>query len=293
MGLLSSLLQERIIMDINSSPRRTRSSNRLANQRTGTGVGVVSAYIGLTPVESTSTDRDVEDVGQVTAENEENDSSVTVGVAVNDTDVASANDTIELLDDTEDLSVIDLTEEDAAPDRSRMTISPIRLGSHPASLQQMSNNFKSSVRKFLRDCHFEQLPPSEVEKVTFRNIRDLWDEKVGRSLCRSEKQVLQELSRSLLGRLLADQLISTAVTVDLTDSPVKTSSEQDAGLGLQCPVCLDPLADLKKSGISALATTCGHIFCSTCLPASLVAGAGKCPTCRHRISKKDYHKIFI
>merc|ERR1712059_204113 len=150
------------------------------------------------------------------------------------------------------------------------------------------------VRKFLRDCHFEQLPASEVEKVTFRNIRNLWDEKVGKSLYRSEKQVLKDLSINLR-RLLVDQLLltSSAVTVDLTDSPVKNRPEQDGGLGLKCPVCLDPLADLKKSGVSAMATTCGHIFCSTCLPASLVAGAGRCPTCRHPISKKDYHKLFI
>merc|ERR1712059_99290 len=228
------LLQEKIMMERNCSPRRTRSSNRLANQRTGAGLELGSANIELRlrhkTVESTSssTGRDVEDVGheEIMAENEENYSSVTVGVAVDDTDASSPNDTIEL-DDTEDLSVIDLTEEYTAPDRYLIPVSPMRLGS----------NYKSIVRKFLRDCPFEQLPASEVEKVTFRNIRNLWDEKVGKSLYRSEKQVLKDLSINLLRRLLVDQLLltSSAVTVDLTDSPVKNRPEQDGGLGLKCP----------------------------------------------------------
>lgn len=284
-------------MDRNISPRRTRSSNRLANLRLGAMIR--NENPDLATVDPTN---DVDVVGHeqivynapAVAENEGNDLAVTVDVyPANDPDLDSANDTIEL-DDSEDLSVIDLTEEDATPDRSLIAMSPIRLGSHQGLMDlQMSTNFRSSVRKFLRDCHFEQQSASEVAKVTFRNIRNLWDEKVGRSLCRSEKQVLKELSSTLLRNLLVGQSSSSAETVDLTDSPVKSSPKPGEGLGLQCPVCLDPLADLKKSGVSVLATTCGHIFCSTCLPASLAAVGGRCPTCRHRLSKKDYHKIFI
>ena len=98
------------------------------------------------------------------------------------------------------------------------------------------------------------------------------------------------------------------VMVDLTDSPANTqdmdtmddismqeldtASSPGGGISLQCPVCLESLKTLKKSGVCMMSTMCGHIFCSRCLPASLRA-SGRCPTCRRMIRGGEYHKIFI
>jgi len=100
------------------------------------------------------------------------------------------------------------------------------------------------------------------------------------------------------------------VMVDLTDSPANIQ-EQDimndnsteeldttaspgggGGISVQCPVCLESLKSIKKSGSSLVSTVCGHIFCSRCLPASLRA-SGRCPSCRRRVGPTEYHKIFI
>jgi len=100
------------------------------------------------------------------------------------------------------------------------------------------------------------------------------------------------------------------VMVDLTDSPANTQGEDimndnptqeldttaspggGGGISVQCPVCLESLKSIKKSGCSMVSTVCGHIFCSRCLPASLRA-SGRCPSCRRRVGPTEYHKIFI
>lgn len=100
------------------------------------------------------------------------------------------------------------------------------------------------------------------------------------------------------------------VMVDLTDSPANiqgvdimndnstheldttASPGEGGGISVQCPVCLESLKSIKKSGCSMVSTVCGHIFCSRCLPASLRA-SGRCPSCRRRVGPTEYHKIFI
>merc|ERR1719508_31346 len=96
------------------------------------------------------------------------------------------------------------------------------------------------------------------------------------------------------------------ITVDLTDSPADapgldtTTSDLETtdtpgssgGVSVQCPVCLDSLGTIKRSGAGMVSTVCGHIFCSRCLPASLRA-SGRCPSCRRMIGTTEYHKIFI
>jgi len=95
--------------------------------------------------------------------------------------------------------------------------------------------------------------------------------------------------------------IGPPVMVDLTDSPASKvnlsfdlteSPENHSGVSVQCPVCLESLGSIKRSGCDLVSTVCGHIFCSRCLPASL-RSSGKCPTCRRRIGAKEFHKIFI
>eukprot|EP00092_Neocalanus_flemingeri_P056863 GFUD01067460.1.p1 GENE.GFUD01067460.1~~GFUD01067460.1.p1 ORF type:complete len:256 (+),score=83.65 GFUD01067460.1:146-913(+) len=99
------------------------------------------------------------------------------------------------------------------------------------------------------------------------------------------------------------------ITVDLTDSPVipdpthqnenlnTTASDSPSGSGgcstsVQCPVCLESVRSIKRSGADVVSTVCGHIFCSRCLPASLRT-SGRCPSCRRKLGAGEYHKLYI
>ena len=52
-----------------------------------------------------------------------------------------------------------------------------------------------------------------------------------------------------------------------------------------CPVCMGQLAE-------EMSTKCGHIFCKSCIKAS-IAAQGKCPTCRRKITMKDTHRVYL
>jgi len=90
-------------------------------------------------------------------------------------------------------------------------------------------------------------------------------------------------------------------TIDLTDSPPAPAPDQSYAAEspasvlaiLRCPVCLDSLAAARAKGYRVLATTCGHIFCSNCLP-RCVAANSQCPTCRARLpGPSNYHNLYI
>ena len=78
-------------------------------------------------------------------------------------------------------------------------------------------------------------------------------------------------------------------TIDLTHSPTlppespatPTSPCTGPLASLLCPVCLNSLEITKKKGRRILSTSCGHVFCGSCLPRSL-ASTGRCPSCRSR-----------
>jgi len=78
-----------------------------------------------------------------------------------------------------------------------------------------------------------------------------------------------------------------SVEIDLTSSPMPAPSP----LPMQCPVCFDSLQSLLPPR-TALSTKCGHLFCSSCLPAALQA-SGCCPTCRKRVRLSDAIRLFL
>ncbi|XP_057482914.1 uncharacterized protein LOC130769701 isoform X2 [Actinidia eriantha] len=53
----------------------------------------------------------------------------------------------------------------------------------------------------------------------------------------------------------------------------------------KCPVCMGQLTE-------EMSTKCGHIFCKSCIKAS-IAAQGKCPTCRRKITMKDTHRVYL
>lgn len=61
---------------------------------------------------------------------------------------------------------------------------------------------------------------------------------------------------------------------------------------VSCPICMDVHTEIIQSGRVIVATKCGHIFCSQCLRDAL-KNSSTCPTCRKKLTHKQYHPIYI
>ncbi|XP_069937231.1 uncharacterized protein [Cherax quadricarinatus] len=61
---------------------------------------------------------------------------------------------------------------------------------------------------------------------------------------------------------------------------------------ISCLVCLDSLATIQNSSRNLCSTVCGHVFCSSCIEA-VVKQRKQCPVCRKKLTKKQYHPLFI
>uniref|UniRef100_A0A914UMI2 RING-type E3 ubiquitin transferase n=1 Tax=Plectus sambesii TaxID=2011161 RepID=A0A914UMI2_9BILA len=72
-------------------------------------------------------------------------------------------------------------------------------------------------------------------------------------------------------------------------------SESGGPPGITCPICFDDSATVTKEGRQMMSTTCGHVFCNSCIKGLFVAGGktAECPKCRKKISLKQIHPIFL
>ncbi|XP_048827584.1 RING finger protein 4 [Brienomyrus brachyistius] len=61
---------------------------------------------------------------------------------------------------------------------------------------------------------------------------------------------------------------------------------------ISCPICLETYGEIVANGRLVVSTKCGHLFCSQCLRDSLLE-SHTCPTCRKRLTNKQYHPIYI
>lgn len=55
--------------------------------------------------------------------------------------------------------------------------------------------------------------------------------------------------------------------------------------GFTCAICIGQL-------IEETSTKCGHIFCKKCIEKA-IATQHKCPTCRHKLRKRDILRIYL
>ncbi|XP_072262648.1 E3 ubiquitin-protein ligase RNF4 isoform X2 [Pyxicephalus adspersus] len=74
-------------------------------------------------------------------------------------------------------------------------------------------------------------------------------------------------------------------------SPHNTRSRSTGG-NVSCPICMDGYSEIVQNGRLIVSTKCGHIFCSQCLRDAL-KNATSCPTCRKKLTHKQYHPIYI
>ncbi|XP_038142584.1 RING finger protein 4 [Cyprinodon tularosa] len=61
---------------------------------------------------------------------------------------------------------------------------------------------------------------------------------------------------------------------------------------ISCPVCLDLYSEIVGSGRLVVSTKCGHVFCSQCLRDALTS-SHTCPTCRKKLTSRQYHPLYI
>ena len=66
----------------------------------------------------------------------------------------------------------------------------------------------------------------------------------------------------------------------------------NAATGIQCPICLDNLSQMKAASNQLHSTTCGHLFCHPCI-LRVISNTKQCPTCRQSLTVKKIHPIFI
>eukprot|EP00092_Neocalanus_flemingeri_P035798 GFUD01038978.1.p1 GENE.GFUD01038978.1~~GFUD01038978.1.p1 ORF type:complete len:287 (-),score=67.57 GFUD01038978.1:217-969(-) len=75
-------------------------------------------------------------------------------------------------------------------------------------------------------------------------------------------------------------------------SSTSNAPSSPAPHSIQCPVCLESLSSIRRNGYQVLSTTCGHVFCSHCLP-ECVRLNSQCPTCRKNLARVDFHQLFL
>ncbi|KAM6268196.1 E3 ubiquitin-protein ligase RNF4-like [Spheniscus humboldti] len=85
---------------------------------------------------------------------------------------------------------------------------------------------------------------------------------------------------------------SDPVVVDLTHNDSVVLSPTRPSGTVSCPICMDGYSEIVQSGRLIVSTKCGHVFCSQCLRDSL-RNANSCPTCRKKLTHRQYHPIYI
>eukprot|EP00118_Oscarella_pearsei_P002808 m.11714 g.11714 ORF g.11714 m.11714 type:complete len:253 (+) comp23552_c1_seq2:70-828(+) len=62
---------------------------------------------------------------------------------------------------------------------------------------------------------------------------------------------------------------------------------------ITCPVCLDTAQQIQSDKRRKLvSTSCGHVFCNKCIRGA-VQRQHSCPTCRQRLTLKQFHPLYL
>ncbi|XP_006781979.1 RING finger protein 4 isoform X1 [Neolamprologus brichardi] len=89
----------------------------------------------------------------------------------------------------------------------------------------------------------------------------------------------------------SDEDEDTPPVLSATLLPPTNTSRSTPGT-ISCPVCLDGYSEIVGSSRLVVSTRCGHVFCSQCLRDSLTS-SHTCPTCRKRLTHRQYHPLYI
>ncbi|NWZ90350.1 RNF4 ligase, partial [Nesospiza acunhae] len=61
---------------------------------------------------------------------------------------------------------------------------------------------------------------------------------------------------------------------------------------IRCPICMEFYSEIMQHGRQLVATLCGHVFCSRCLPVALET-SHMCPTCKVAEYPDEYIPIYL
>ncbi|XP_070692906.1 E3 ubiquitin-protein ligase RNF4 [Pempheris klunzingeri] len=89
-----------------------------------------------------------------------------------------------------------------------------------------------------------------------------------------------------------DEDTPPALNAAIVSSLQADSSSRSTPGTISCPVCLDSYSEIVESGRLVVSTKCGHVFCSQCLRDALTS-SHTCPTCRKRLTHRQYHPLYI
>lgn len=104
----------------------------------------------------------------------------------------------------------------------------------------------------------------------------------------------QQQQQPLTATQMVDQVHCSRVASLMATQPMAPPSppprEQPT---LSCMVCLESWAKIQADPTRTMCSTnCGHLFCSSCI-AQVVRQKKQCPMCRKKLTKKQYHPIYI
>ncbi|XP_039920891.1 E3 ubiquitin-protein ligase RNF4 isoform X2 [Hirundo rustica] len=88
-----------------------------------------------------------------------------------------------------------------------------------------------------------------------------------------------------------DVYVADKASRELGPLEEETANSKPSGT-VSCPICMDVYSEIVQSGRLIVSTKCGHVFCSQCLRDSL-RNANSCPTCRKKLTHRQYHPIYI
>ncbi|NWI50096.1 RNF4 ligase, partial [Calyptomena viridis] len=88
-----------------------------------------------------------------------------------------------------------------------------------------------------------------------------------------------------------DVYVTDKVSRELGPLEEETASSKPSGT-VSCPICMDVYSEVRVHYCAKRMTDCGHVFCSQCLRDSL-RNANSCPTCRKKLTHRQYHPIYI
>jgi len=174
------------------------------------------------------------------------------------------------------------------------------------------NNSTNNLVEVIEDGHSPDNDTINLEDSVALEVETQNDEEMNEGVASVSvvdltegQDFLQDFHASFSPPVTRRQLPSSDIinVIDLTDSPTpstssvlpnvsqpKSSSENQIS---GCSICLDTYVEIKDAGKTIVSTTCGHVFCDTCLKSSLKNNGSQCPVCRKKLRKGDYHPIYL
>lgn len=72
----------------------------------------------------------------------------------------------------------------------------------------------------------------------------------------------------------------------------RVDDDGDEKISRDCDICKTSFKHLIDRGVELHSTSCGHIFCKTCIDASLRIYS-RCPICNEELMPGQTHRIFL